>query len=63
MVGCPSLRLPDSGVTPSTADSGISSMFARDGDQMSLEDKVLSVEFPQTAPIVRGANIQASPHS
>ncbi|KAF5949475.1 hypothetical protein HYC85_011468 [Camellia sinensis] len=63
MEGCPSLLLPDFGVTPSTADSGISSLFAMDGDQMSLEDKVLSAMFPQTAPIVRGANIQASPHS
>ena len=52
MAGCPSLRLPDSGVTPSMVDNGISSLFAMDGDQMSLKDKVLFVKFPQMAPIV-----------
>ncbi|XP_028082992.1 monooxygenase 1-like [Camellia sinensis] len=36
-----SLRLTDSGVTPSMADNGISSLFAMEGDPMSLEDKVV----------------------
>ncbi|GMP46034.1 hypothetical protein CsSME_00014345 [Camellia sinensis var. sinensis] len=39
--GSPSLRLADFGVTPSMADNGISSLFAMEGDQMSLEDKVI----------------------
>ena len=44
--GSPSLRLADSGVTPLMADNGISSLFAMEGDQMSLEDKVLSIKVP-----------------
>ncbi|GMP72271.1 hypothetical protein CsSME_00030367 [Camellia sinensis var. sinensis] len=42
--GSPSLRLADSGVTSSMADNGISSLFAMEGDQMSLEDKVVSAK-------------------
>ncbi|GMQ10705.1 hypothetical protein CsSME_00053603 [Camellia sinensis var. sinensis] len=34
-----------------------------DCDQTNLEDKVLSENFPQTVPIVRGADIPASPYS
>ncbi|GMP58124.1 hypothetical protein CsSME_00021910 [Camellia sinensis var. sinensis] len=46
MVGSLSLRLADSGVTPSMADNGISSLFAMKGDQMSLKDKVCLQKFP-----------------
>ncbi|KAF5959471.1 hypothetical protein HYC85_000680 [Camellia sinensis] len=58
MAGCLSLRLPDSGVTLSMADNKISSLFAMDGDQMSLEDMVLSVKVP-----INGANCTRSKYS
>ncbi|GMP85032.1 hypothetical protein CsSME_00038344 [Camellia sinensis var. sinensis] len=62
--GSPSLRLADSGVTPSMADNGVSSLFAMGGDQVSSEDKVLSAKiFPQTAPIVLGGNIRRCSYS
>ena len=54
----PSLRLADSGVTPSMADNGISSLFAMEGDQMSLEDKVLSIKL-----LTDGANCTGSKYS
>ncbi|GMP76302.1 hypothetical protein CsSME_00033042 [Camellia sinensis var. sinensis] len=41
MAGSSSLHLADSGVTPSRADNGILSLFAMEGDQISLEDKVM----------------------
>ena len=40
------------------ADNGNSSLFAMDGDQMNLEDKVLSVNFPTD-----GANCTGSKYS
>lgn len=40
MTGGPSLLRVNSGVAPSMADNGNSSLFAMDGDQTSLEDKV-----------------------
>ncbi|GMQ03743.1 hypothetical protein CsSME_00049423 [Camellia sinensis var. sinensis] len=56
--GSPSLRLANSGVTPSMVDNGISSLFAMEGDQMSLEDKVLSIKLP-----TGGANYTRSKYS
>ena len=55
---CSSLHQVYSGVAPSMADNGNSSFFAMDGDQMSLEDKVLSVKFPTD-----GANCTGSEYS
>ena len=40
------------------ADNGNSSLFAMDGDQMNLEDKVLSVKLPTD-----GANCTGSKYS
>ena len=46
MAGGPSLFRVNFGVAPSMADNGNSSLFAMDGDQLNLEDKVLSVKLP-----------------
>ena len=59
--GSLSLRLADSKVTPSMADNGISSLFAIEGDQMSLEDKVLSIKFPIDDANCTGSKYSAVP--
>ena len=58
MAGGPSLLWVNSGVAPSMADNENSSLFARDGDQMNLEDKVLAVKLPTD-----GANCTGSKYS